>query len=371
MPRQQFRTSALAVACVLGLSGCGSGPAATPTPAAPVALDARALAVIAEDHVRAATWGYPVPLLDNAQPTDLRTGLYWAPTPGVAAHTLTVGYEAPSLLSLVELQCTDGRVGPYRCADRDGVRLVAKGGGVVVGALRDGVVVTAESTAEVLADPATAPLPEAVTKLVELVRDPRIAAMTTPEVGAAAASYPRWRDDPFCERAKPAGLRPAPAASGQPAVPTTPQALVALLAERVDAACGYGSGAGSEVTGTVMLGPKSDDDRVSVRLTRDKLNCKGRDECRTIGEVTVSYQFDVPEEYPATVRLTRPITGGYLELKHTSHQADAKKRTFPVPLDTLLALVNDQRFAFEVDPALVTAGEQSSLCWRVEIPTSE
>lgn len=93
------------------------------------------------------------------------------------------------------------------------------------------------------------------------------------------------------------------------------------------------------------------------------------DACEKRGALTIARQFEVPEEYPATVRVSRAIPGGQLVITHTSEHADDKTRRFPVPLETLPALAGDDRFGFTVGPALNRAGDELSLCWRLAEPT--
>lgn len=216
--------------------------------------------------------------------------------------------------------------------------------------------------------------PAIVKPLVSLATDSRLVVPPDPVLAAEARDYPRWTRDPTCARAVPTGPVPVPPATGGPAEPATPQALVALIAERVSGTCAYADRRpdGSSVRGTVYL-TADDGEYVSATVTTDPgvMSCDGFGECEERDGVTVAWLLDVPEEYPLRVRLSRPVEGGYLVVEHASRQADPDRRAFPVPLDTLLALVRDERAGFAVDPSLILAGDELPLCWRLLTPTDD
>lgn len=217
------------------------------------------------------------------------------------------------------------------------------------------------------ADPLKDDVTEDVQALIALAKDPRADALTATD--PLTATTP-WTDDPTCSQSAPVPTSTPPGAGGEPAEAATPQAFVALIAERVSGTCGFGASHAGDprVSGTLYLGA-GDDEKVTVAVTSDKVGCNGMDACETRGNLTIAWQFDVPEEYPATVQVSRAIAGGQLVVTHTSRRANAKTRAFPVPLETLITLASSDRFGFTVDPALNRAGAASPLCWKLLAPT--
>lgn len=363
--RRRCAVAGLALLLLATLSACVTNPqpASSPTPAP---VTARALAALVGQHFGPGTIAY-------SDHEDEAVVLYgtdpWAPTRKVR---MTYG-EAP-WWATNDAACRDAGTGtpPVQCALRHGVRIGWQSDldTVWVASPRArGVVTAALGNVRLSQDPRQGELPEDLVTLIALAEDPRADATTV--AGHLSVTTP-WTDDPACSSAPLTPLATAPARSAQAAERPTPRAFIAMIAERVRGICGWGSvvedASTPQVTGTLYLGP-GDVERVTAAVTRKAPACKGMDACEKRGARTIAWQFDVPEEYPATVRVSRAIPGGHLVITHTSQHADDKTRRFPVPLETLLALAGDDRFGFAVDPALNVAGDDLSLCWRLTEPT--
>lgn len=358
-PNTPRSLAGLVLSLLLVLTGCATEPkpGASPTPAP---VTAQALAALVEDHFGAGMKAYPddvdeVVVLYGTEP--------WAPT-----RTVRLSYGRQAVWwATSDDACRDAGTGtpPVQCALRDGVRIGLQpniDAVWVISPRTDGVVTAALGEVRLSQDPRQGDLPEDVITLIRLAKDPRADATTV--AGQLPMTTP-WTDDPACSSAPLAPLATAPAPSGEPAQPATPRAIVALIAERVRGTCGWGSvgeAGDPSITGTLFLGG-DDGERVTVEVTRKKPSCRGMDACEKRGNLTVAWQFDLPEEYPANVVVSRSIPGGYVVVTHKSRHADPKTRTFPVPLKTLLELAADERLGFTVDPALNRA--ELSLCWRM------
>lgn len=355
---------ALLVTLLLALAGCS----AVPQPAAsPAPVTARALAALIEERFGAGAAAYS----DDEEELPAWGGLWYPATPEKPSWGVGLGYGPGPEWASGAGTCTARSEYPVRCVERDGVRLAwwpSSDTVWVASARAAGVVVASLAGVAVPKDPGSAPLSEQLTALVALAADPRADALAS----APDRLETRWTDDPRCASAALSPLLAVPPGSGESAEPVTPQALVALIAERVRGTCGFGTSAHDDpsVSGTLYLAP-GDGERVTATLRKEVRGCQGMDVCEKRGDLTIAWQFDVPEEYPATVEVTRRVAGGQLVLSHTSHHADATTRRFPVPLETLTALAGDARFAFRVDPALNRAGTASPLCWRLFRPTGD
>lgn len=346
------------------LAGCVTSPqpASSPTPAP---VTPHALAALVEQHFGAGTIAYSD---DDDEAVVLYGTEPWAPT-----REVRVSYGEAPWWATDDAVCRDAGTGtpPVRCAVRDGVRIgwLSDQDTVLVTSPRAGGVVTAAlGNVRLSQDPRQGDLPQDLVTLIALAKDPRADATTM--AGQLSATTP-WTDDPSCSSAPLAPLATAPPRSAEPAERPRPRAFIALIAERVRGTCGWGGiddPSPPQVTGTLYLGA-GDDERVTAAVTREAPSCRGMDACEKRGALTIAWQFDVPEEYPATVRVSRTIPGGHLVITHTSRHANAKTRRFPVPLDTLVALASDDRFGFTVDPALNRAGDELALCWRLSEPT--
>lgn len=364
---RRWRLAGLALSLLMALVGCSSGPqpAASPTPEP---VTARALAALVEAHFGAGMSAYAG---GDAEAVVLYGAEPWAPTRDVR---LTYDRNGPWWASDDDT-CRDAGTGtpPVQCMARDGVRMgwQPELDAVWVASPRaNGVVTAALGNVRLPTDPRRGELPEEVSTLIALAKDPRADAATV--AGQLDTTTP-WTDDPTCSSAPLAPLATAPPRSAEQPQQPTPGAFVALIAERVRGTCGWGTVGGSGepgVTGTLYLGG-GDSERVTAAVTTKMPPCRGMDACEKRGELAVAWQFDVPEEYPATVRVSRAIPGGQLVITHTSRRADATTRAFPVPLETLLVLAGDDRFGFTVDPALNRAGAELPLSWRLIAPTGE
>ena len=336
----------------------------SPVPAARPTLRQRVLAVVIEDHLGPGSAAF-----GSARGND--TSVYLPATAASSARTVSVESRPKPRYD----GCPPPEA-PVECLEReDGVRLEWTPDRAVVSVPRGARLVVASLTGvrlpRAIDDNAW---PAAVRRLTSLATDRRVVAEPSVGLLAEARAFPRWRADPACARAVPTGPAPVPPATGGPAEPTTPQALAALVAQRVAGTCAYADRRpdGSSVRGTVYL-TADDGEYVSATVTTDPgvMSCDGFGECEEGDGVTVAWLLDVPEEYPLRVRLSRPVEGGYLVVEHASRQADPDRRAFPVPLDTLLALVRDERAGFAVDPSLIRAGDELPLCWRLLTPTDD
>ncbi len=353
------RVAVLMAVALTTLAGCTPAPqpAESPSPS-PAPVTAQGLAALAEQQFGVGFGAYA-----DSSTEDAPTGIVvHAATPGVPEWWVSLAFGPGPDWATGESTCFWENERVVKCVERDGVRLAWNPGGTVyVASVRTGGVAVATLAGDDPAPktPPTGELSESVRKLIALAQDPRLGTTATPQAPATS-----WRDDPDCKAAPRAELLPAIPATGQATEQVTPQALVALLAERVQGTCAAGDSSRTEaaVSGTVYLG-SGDGEKVTAQVRPETYGCKGMDVCERRGELTISWQFDVPEEYPATVRITRPIPGGQLEIAHASYHANAKTRAFPVPLDTLVKLASDQRFGLTVDPALNRAGADLPLCW--------
>lgn len=353
------RVAALMAVALTTLAGCTPAPqpAGSPSPSsAPVT--AQGLAALTEQE-----FGVGFAAYADASIKDATTGVVvHAATPGVPEWRVSLAFGPGPDWATGETTCFWENERVVKCVERDGVRLAWNPGGTVyVASARAGGVAVASLAGDDPAPktPPTGDLSESVRKLIALAQDPRLGTTATPQAPATS-----WRDDPDCAAAPRAELLPVTPATGQPTEQVTPQALAALLAERIQGTCAAGTSSRTEATvsGTVYLG-SADGEKVTAQVRPETYGCKGMDACERRGELTISWQFDLPEEYPAKVRITRPIPGGQLEITHTSHHANAKTKAFPVPLDTLVKLASDKRFGLMVDPALNRAGAELPLCW--------
>ena len=354
----------LALADCAGTPQPASSPAATPLASTtPVPVAARALAALVEDHLGAGLVAY-----DERSSASVEAVVLYGAAPWATTRTVVLEYGDGPAWAVDERACSDASTGtpPVQCESREGVRVgwTPERDMVWVASPRaSGVVTVWLSDAGLTKETPEEEMRAAVSPLIALAKDPRADATTVPQPMTTP-----WNDDPECAAARsPAPLRTPPARSSEPAQAPTPRALVAMVAERVRGVCGWGRVGHpnkADVAGTLYLGGSADE-QVTAAVTTKKPDCKGMDDCAKRADLTIAWQFDVPEEYPATVWVSRPIPGGYLVITHTSKRADHKTRKFPVPLDTLVALARDERFGFTVDPALNRAGDELPLCWRL------
>lgn len=345
-----------AVLAVL-LAGCGAGPQATPTPqssAERTALTPQILGLLLEEHLghAYAVSSEPYSRIEVVTTTwvdGIGAQAHFRATPDGPARTITVRFSPEPYSGTI---CAPGS-----CTERDGV-LVRPAGPISV---RDAGLVQVTASGPDFPDDLLEPA-------IALARDPRIAATTDAGLAAEASANPRWRtDDLGCGDAQPTGPIPLPPADAAPSEPPTPQALAAVIAGRVAGSC-----AGDEFgAGTVYLG--DDSERVSLSVAEAPIRCDQLEQCEQRGEVTIARQFDRGEaSSPVTVWLSRPTPDGrhWVVVEHASVRA-IRSHDFPVPLETLLALVSDQRVGPLVDPALNRAGDELPLRWRLNPRTVE
>lgn len=361
-PAGRGAIAALGALVLFAVTACSVAPQQSPSPTTAPA-SAQALVAAIERQL-----GAGMAAFDPSYPDDDWTAVAavtYPATPGTSTWRVDLGVGPGPEWTSPEHTCSGS--GQVSCMDRDEVRIGWGPAGMLMAASRrsDAMVVATLHRGQDFFDLRKSPQPTQLSALIELA--------TSPDVGLvmpAAAAQTRWTDDPDCAQAQPFDLTIAPAPTTEPAEPVTPQALVALITERIRGTCGFGSSSSTEqsVSGSLYLSA-GDTERVSVDVTTDPLTCTGMDACDTRGDLTIGWQFDVPEEYPATVTVTRAIKGGQVQVTHTSAHADAKTRSFPVPLETLVALAQDPRIGLNVDPALNRAGAASALCWRLLTPT--
>lgn len=336
----------------------------------PAAVTPRALAHVIEEHFGVGATSFSSGVTGLPIPT--QAVVYYAAAPGRPSRGVRLGYGEGPEWAQDEAACSDaGMATPsVTCVSREDVRLgweEGQGTAQVISARANGVVVAELDGVPLPADPMRGGLSDDLTKLIALAKDPRADATTA--AGQLSTTTP-WTEDPGCESAPQAALATPVPPSGEPAEPATPQAFVALIAERTRGTCGFGSSDADDpaISGTLFLAA-GDTERVTAMVSAQPVSCDGMDACEKRGQLTIAWQLDVPEEYPATVRVSRPVPGGHVVITHTSMHANPQTRSFPVPLDTLLSLGSDDRFGFTVDPALNRAGAASSLCWRFVAPT--
>ena len=352
----------VAAALVL-LVGCASPPSVGGAPAQGVPLTPQLLGTLTEDHFGPA---YALSGSDRGRlavhPSEWVEGIaataHYRATPGVAERRVTVGY---SPLPPAAVSCP-----PASCVERDGayVRTPSIGTPDVLSPRDTGLVQVQFEGASLSGD--------LLAEAVALATDPRIVPLADPGQSDAAAANPRWRtDDLGCGDAVGPGRLPLPAKSG-PAEPPTPQALAAVIASHLDTTCAGGRSRDGFVEAAAYLG--ADTERVSLAVSDEETGCEGLDSCDTRDGIIVGWQFDVPDEHPAMVRLVRAGGDGqyWVVAEHHSLAANASDRnSFPVPLATLLDLVRDERVASRVDAALNRAGDGLALRWRLAPQTAE
>ena len=372
-PRRRLPVLAGLALLPLAVAGCAGAPrpASSPVPSAsPAPVTARALAALVDEHLGAGLAAY-----DGGGGESVEGVVLYGAAPWATTRTVVLEYGSGPVWAVNESACSGAGTStpPVQCESRDGVRVgrAPEQNMLWVASPRSDGVVTASIADERLAKDASEDEVQAtLTTLIALAKDPRADATT---VAGASMATP-WNDDPDCAAATtPAPLQTPPERSAEPAQAPTPKAFVAMIAERVSGTCGWGQvgyPSKGNVVGTLYL-DATGGERVTAAVTAKATPCKGMDACQKRGETTIAWQLDVPEEYSATVLVSRPIPGGYLVITHNSKHADARTKKFPVPLDTLLALAGDDRFGFTVDPALNRAGDELPLDWRLRASTSE
>lgn len=352
-----MRGWAIAAALVL-FAGCAWTPSVGGTPVERVPMTPQLLGALIEDHFGPA---YALSGSDRdrlaVQSTEWVEGMaataHYRATPGVAERRVTVNF---SPRPVAEVRCP-----PASCAEQDGayVRTPSIGSGTPdVLSPRDTGLVQVRVDGATLSGDLRA-------QAVALATDSRIVPLADRGPSEAAAANPRWRtDDLGCGGAAGSGLLPLPAKSG-PAEPPTPQALAAVIASHVNASCAGGRSLDGLIEAVAYLG--ADTERVSLAISDMKPACEGLDACDTRDGIMIGWQFDVPEEYQAMVRLARTVGDGqyWVVVEHHSFAANPSDRSFPVRLATLLDLVRDERVASRVDAALNRAGDGLAVRWRL------
>lgn len=342
---------------VLLLSACAPAPTPAKTPTATVPLSQRALAVVAASHL-----GEPYAAYDagsSSHPDAIATALYFRAKPGADPYEVSVQRDAtrPSFLASDppgDLTCDAVRSespAVENCSAREGV-LVFSGSRLFVLAHLHGGYVWASGSKTVSAE-----------QLIALAKDDRIADQVSADLDAEAQGFKPWRDDPQCKAATKHDPVPLGAATGAPTA-ATPQAYAAVIASYVG-----GVSAGPDSTVYLDADPG---ESVSAIIEKGEARCaSGLEECTTRGDVTIGYLLDVPDESAREVRLVRSLGDGTSAVvSHRSRKADPATKTFPVSLDTLLALVRDERLTSKPAASVIQAGETLPLCWRVVPPSN-
>lgn len=342
------------------LAACSGGTAATPSAPEPqTAITARVLGQLLDQHDPGS---YAIAPSDapvaGSEPTEFISGLsataYYRATPGRAARTLTLSY-APARYA-----------GTFDCAEptcirRDGV-LVRERSHEVISVREVGFVRVSGSPSNFEGD--------ALDAVIALARDATIAPTVGQSLAHAAAANPRWRSDALdCGDASPSAPIALPAAAGAVRA-VTPQALAAVLASHLAASCAGDDSRSDTIIGTVYLG--SDTERVSLTIAATPYRCPQLDTCRTVNGLTVAEQHDVAElTYPAHLVVARQLPDGTHWLIADEASVRAHNGRFPVDLSGLTQVVNDPRVGAGVDAALISAGDDLPLRWRLAPRTSE
>lgn len=349
-------TALVIVGCAPTAPVPGAGPSVEP-----VAISPQVLGTLIEQHFGAA---YALAGSDSGRlavrPTEWMQGItataYYRARPGIPERAVTVTF-SPQPAGRIDCP-------PATCAERNGtyVRTPRTGTPDVVSPRETGLV-------QVQFDP-TGWTEELLTRAVALAADPRIVPLTDAGLAETAAANSRWRtDDLDCSGAHAAGVVPLPAMSGS-VEPPTPQSLAAVIASHIATGCVGGRTEDGLVEATAYLG--TDTERISLAVTDQEPRCDQLDSCHTRDHIRIGWALDVEDGYPAMVRLVRRSTDGYwIVVEQHSLIAATEEHRFPIPLDSLLDLVKDQRIAPRVDAALNQAGDTLPLRWRLVPHTLE
>ena len=206
---------------------------------------------------------------------------------------------------------------------------------------------------------------------IALAKDARIGPSVDASLATEAAANPRWRtaDQLTCGSATTQPPIALPGAAGA-VEQVTPQALAAVLASHVPAACAGDDSGQDRIEGTVYLG--SDAERVSLAVTDVPFDCTGYDRCHTTDGLRVAEQSDVPDDsYPYHLVVARQLSDGEHWVVVDEASVVAHKGDFPVALDVLKQIAIDPRVGASVDAALNQAGNDLPLRWRVAARTAE
>lgn len=354
--------SALVLALVL-LAGCSPSAPPSPSPRPTTAITAQVLGQILDEHAPGAfaiAGGDGV--LSANQPTEFVRGIeataYHRATPGHPAQTLTVRYSPTPFNDTVLCPAKS-------CTERDGVlvRLRDQRPVDVIAQRAEGLVQVTGSVDWFTTDR----LPTAIA----LAKDARIGPSVDAPLATEAAANPRWRtaDQLTCGSATTQPPIALPGAAGA-VEQVTPQALAAVLASHVPAACAGDDSGQDRIEGTVYLG--SDAERVSLAVTDVPFDCTGYDRCRTTDGLRVAEQSDVPDDsYPYHLVVARQLSDGEHWVVVDEASVVAHKGDFPVALDVLKQIAIDPRVGASVDAALNQAGNDLPLRWRVAARTAE
>lgn len=354
--------SALVLALVL-LAGCSPSAAPSPSPRPTTAITAQVLGQILDEHAPGAfaiAGGDGV--LSANQPTQFVRGIeataYHRATPGHPAQTLTVRYSPTPFNDTVLCPATS-------CTERDGVlvRLRDQRPVDVIAQRGEGLVQVTGSVGWFTTDR----LPTAIA----LAKDARIGPSADASLATEAAANPRWRtaDQLTCGSATTQPPIALPGAAGA-VEQVTPQALAAVLASHVPAACAGDDSGQDRIEGTVYLG--SDAERVSLAVTDVPFDCTGYDRCHTTDGLRVAEQSDVPDDsYPYHLVVARQLSDGEHWVVVDEASVVAHKGDFPVALEVLEQITIDLRVGASVDAALNQAGNDLPLRWRVAARTAE
>ncbi len=352
-------------ALLLLFAGCG----APPFPGAPVALDERIIAVIAEEHLGPAFAAFSASVHEEDEPSAVGAAVYYRATATSRLWSASVTYGPSMRMIQGRCEALSTEAPKPTCLWQEGVRIAWFTDTTrlyLTSARKDDSVNIAVENLEGHKDPRRGVGPVTLAKLVSLANDPRLDATTDASLAMRARDYQRWSDDPGCEHADSVGPIALPSTSGPAAEPISPQAITAVVASRVPGRCAadWNPVDPGPVGGMVYLTPGKE--WVAAYLSTDPWFAKCHwGECTRKGGVITSYLRSSDETYPTHVRLVRPVAGGYLVVEEAALGVDWEDRPFPVPLTTLHDILFDARLAFTADPALNAAGEGLAICWRM------
>jgi hypothetical protein len=211
-------------------------------------------------------------------------------------------------------------------------------------------------------------------QLRALVSDPLLGATVDAALARTAQMNPRWQ--PYaaldCTGTQPLGVAPSSPPSEPRTELATPQALAAIVANHLSISCAGDTSNSSEVAATLYLG--QDNERVEVRLAAKSpdLGCGTPTTCTTKDGVKIAWDEAQPaDNIPVSATLVRQVDSNtWVVVKAASMKAATTKK-FPIPLDTLIRLANDDRLGREVDPGLNYSGDAMLLRWRINPATVE
>lgn len=348
------------VAAALALAGC-TAPSPSPTP-----LSAAVLAQAIEEHFGQA---YALGGSDTAsmqiQPTTFLEGVgawaYYRAKPGVPAKKLELYFNRQDPGQDVDCPAVD-------CSIVDGVWVnrPAPQHLELISPRAEGFVFLPVTGRRV--DDAE------LAQLRALVSDPRLGATVEAALAHAAATNPRWQPNaPLdCTGTQPLGIAPTSPTADSRTELATPQALAAIVTNHLSVSCAGDTSDSPGVAATLYLG--HDNERVEVQLAAKSpdLGCGTHATCTTKDGVKIARTEAQPaDNIPVSLTLVRRIDSNTWVVVEAASMKAATTKKFPIPLDTLVRLANDDRLGREVDPGLNYSGDAMLLRWRITPATVE